>query len=110
MPPAAFPALAELAPRWRDGMIEFPLHHMRGGTSTGLVIWERYAPADRALREELLRHLMGLPLAGERARQPADHRPRPRRCRPPTRCSSPISNPTAPARAAGQHARPARVR
>jgi len=60
------PALPELAPRWRGGTIEFPLHHMRGGTSTGLVIWERYAPADRALREELLRHLMGLPLAGER--------------------------------------------
>jgi 4-oxalomesaconate tautomerase len=60
------PALPELAPRWRGGTIEFPLHHMRGGTSTGLVIWERYAPADRILREELLRHLMGLPLAGER--------------------------------------------
>jgi 2-methylaconitate cis-trans-isomerase PrpF len=60
------PALPELAPRWRGGTIEFPLHHMRGGTSTGLVIWERYAPSDRALREELLRHLMGLPLAGER--------------------------------------------
>jgi 4-oxalomesaconate tautomerase len=60
------PALPELAPRWRGGTIEYPLHHMRGGTSTGLVIWERYAPSDRALREELLRHLMGLPLAGER--------------------------------------------
>ena len=60
------PALPELALRWRGGTVEFPLHHMRGGTSTGLVIWERYAPADRALREELLRHLMGLPLAGER--------------------------------------------
>jgi 2-methylaconitate cis-trans-isomerase PrpF len=60
------PALPELAPRWRGGTIEFPLHHMRGGTSTGLVIWERYAPADRDLREELLRHLMGLPLEGER--------------------------------------------
>jgi 4-oxalomesaconate tautomerase len=60
------PALPELAPRWRGGTIEFPLHHMRGGTSTGLVIWERYVPPDRALREELLRHLMGLPLAGER--------------------------------------------
>ena len=60
------PNLPELAPRWRGGMIEFPLHHMRGGTSTGLVIWDRYAPTDRDLREELLRHLMGLPLAGER--------------------------------------------
>ena len=48
------PALPELAPRWRGGTIEFPLHHMRGGTSTGLVIWERYVPTDRALREELL--------------------------------------------------------
>ncbi len=66
MPTDRLPALPELAPRWRGGTIEFPLHHMRGGTSTGLVIWERYAPADRALREELLRHLMGLPLEGER--------------------------------------------
>lgn len=64
--PALFPALAELAPRRRDGVIEFPVHHMRGGTSTGLVIHDRLAPADRALREELLRHLMGLPLAGTR--------------------------------------------
>lgn len=38
--------------------------HVRGGTSTGLVIWDRAAPADVALREELLRHLMGLPLTG----------------------------------------------
>jgi 4-oxalomesaconate tautomerase len=66
MPPDRLPAQPELAPRWRGGTIEFPLHHMRGGTSTGLVIWDRYAPADRELREELLRHLMGLPLAGER--------------------------------------------
>ncbi len=66
MPPAAFPALAELAPRRRDGVVEFPVHHMRGGTSTGLVIYENFAPADRTLKEELLRHLMGLPLAGTR--------------------------------------------
>jgi 2-methylaconitate cis-trans-isomerase PrpF len=37
---------------------------VRGGTSTGLVIWDRAAPKDVALREELLRHLMGLPLQG----------------------------------------------
>src|ERR1700683_2640508 len=66
MPLDRLPALPELAPRWRGGTIEFPLHHMRGGTSTGLVIWERYVPPDRELREELLRHLMGLPLQGER--------------------------------------------
>ncbi|MFA4913764.1 MAG: PrpF domain-containing protein [Burkholderiaceae bacterium] len=46
------------------GRIEFPVHHMRGGTSTGLVIWEPYAPQDEPLREELLRHLMGVPPVG----------------------------------------------
>lgn len=55
---------AEFQPRLRDGLIEFPVHHVRGGTSTGLVIWEPFAPADPALREELLRHLMGVPLSG----------------------------------------------
>ncbi len=43
------------------------MHHMRGGTSTGLVISEHWAPREQALREELLRHLMGLPLEGTRA-------------------------------------------
>jgi hypothetical protein len=55
------------APILRGGCIEFPVHHMRGGTSTGLVIAEHWAPAERADREELLRHLMGLPLEGTRA-------------------------------------------
>ncbi|MBN8896831.1 MAG: hypothetical protein J0H35_01380, partial [Rhodospirillales bacterium] len=53
-------------PRLRHGVVEVPVHHMRGGTSTGLVIWDRAAPRDLVLREELLRHLMGVPLAGER--------------------------------------------
>ncbi|MCP1315155.1 PrpF domain-containing protein [Halomonas sp. 707D7] len=43
----------------------FPVHYMRGGTSTGAILWEKIAPRDVALREELLRHLMGVPLAGE---------------------------------------------
>ncbi|WP_051089819.1 PrpF domain-containing protein [Amorphus coralli] len=46
------------------GLVEFPVHHMRGGTSTGLVLWERLVPDDPALREELIRHLMGVPLEG----------------------------------------------
>jgi chemotaxis protein histidine kinase CheA len=45
-------------PRFRNGVWEVPVHHMRGGTSTGLVIWEQAAPPDLAAREELLRHLM----------------------------------------------------
>lgn len=53
-------------PRLRGGVIEFPVLHVRGGTSTGLVISEHWAPREQNLREELLRHLMGLPLAGTR--------------------------------------------
>ena len=66
MPDAPFsaPLPPDLLPRRRDGVIEFPVHHVRGGTSTGLVLHDRVAPADRALREELLRHLMGVPLSG----------------------------------------------
>jgi 4-oxalomesaconate tautomerase len=40
---------------------------VRGGTSTGLIIWDRIAPKQLELREELLRHLMGLPLQGNSA-------------------------------------------
>jgi 4-oxalomesaconate tautomerase len=54
-------------PLLRAGCVEFPVHHVRGGTSTGLVISEQWAPRDQLLREEFLRHLMGLPLEGTRA-------------------------------------------
>ena len=63
----AFPALPELTVRLRNGVVEFPVHHVRGGTSTGLIIWDGFAPDDVALREEMLRHLMGVPLSGTRA-------------------------------------------
>jgi 4-oxalomesaconate tautomerase len=53
-------------PLLRNGCVEFPVQHVRGGTSTGLVIAEHWAPRERPLREELLRHLMGLPLEGTR--------------------------------------------
>lgn len=61
------PALPDLVPRQRCGVIEFPVHHMRGGTSTGLVLHASSVPADLALREELLRHLMGVPQSGRQA-------------------------------------------
>ena len=47
------------------GILEFPVFHMRGGTSTGLVLAREAVPQDEALLEELLRHLMGVPLEGE---------------------------------------------
>ena len=54
-------------PRENFGTWEFPVLHVRGGTSTGLIIWDRIAPKQLELREELLRHLMGLPLQGSSA-------------------------------------------
>ncbi|MEX2617662.1 MAG: PrpF domain-containing protein [Alphaproteobacteria bacterium] len=54
-----------LAPRFLGGVLEIPVYHMRGGTSTGVLLLEEHLPADLALREELIRHIMGVPLQGE---------------------------------------------
>jgi len=54
-----------LAPRFLGGVLEIPVYHMRGGTSTGIVLYEGHLPADRALREEVIRRIMGVPLEGE---------------------------------------------
>lgn len=58
----------QFRPRLQHGVVEFPVHHLRGGTSTGLVIWQPLAPATLDLKEELLRHLMGVPLQGRQER------------------------------------------
>ncbi|WP_449431041.1 PrpF domain-containing protein [Pseudomonas putida] len=51
--------------RFNHGVLEIPVHYMRGGTSTGVVIWEPLVPSDEQLRAELLRHLMGVPQSGQ---------------------------------------------
>jgi 2-methylaconitate cis-trans-isomerase PrpF len=53
-----------LSLRLNAGIVEIPLHYMRGGTSTGVVIWQALLPHAEHLRAELLRHLMGVPLSG----------------------------------------------
>jgi 4-oxalomesaconate tautomerase len=60
----ASPIAISHLPRENFGTWEFPVLHVRGGTSTGLIIWDCIAPKQLELREELLRHLMGLPLQG----------------------------------------------
>lgn len=47
-----------LSMRQNAGIVEIPLHYMRGGTSTGVVIWQTLLPHEEHLRAELLRHLM----------------------------------------------------
>ncbi len=54
-----------LNPRFFDEVLEIPVYHMRGGTSTGILLYEPHLPSDFALREELIRHIMGVPLIGE---------------------------------------------
>lgn len=64
--PGTMPKWPDLLPRLRNGTVEFPVHHMRGGTSTGLVLWEPFVPAEPGPREELLRLLMGVPRDGRK--------------------------------------------
>lgn len=59
------PGLDVFSPRLLGGVLNFPLYYMRGGTSTGIVLWEPHLPQAIELKEELIRHLMGVPLAGE---------------------------------------------
>lgn len=58
-------ALGTLVPRVVNGVLELPVYYMRGGTSTGIVLWEGHLPAELALREEAIRWIMGVPPRGE---------------------------------------------
>ena len=48
-----------------DEVLELPLYHMRGGTSTGVVLWAEHLPRDPALRDEAIVRIMGAPAQGE---------------------------------------------
>ncbi len=57
--------LDDFVPRIVNGVPEFPVYYMRGGTSTGIVLWHEHLPDDQALKEELIRAIMGVPMCGE---------------------------------------------
>lgn len=57
--------LDTFVPRVVNGVLELPVYYVRGGTSTGIVLWEEHLPADLPLREEAIRWIMGVPPAGE---------------------------------------------
>jgi len=59
------PDLEGFVPRIVGSVPEFPVYYMRGGTSTGIVLWHEHVPEDPALREELIRWIMGVPMSGE---------------------------------------------
>lgn len=57
--------LRDFVPRISAGVAQFPVYYMRGGTSTGIVLWHEHLPEDQALKEELIRSIMGVPACGE---------------------------------------------
>lgn len=59
------PELGDFVPRIVAGTPSFPVYYMRGGTSTGIVLWHEHLPEDLALKEELIRAVMGVPATGE---------------------------------------------
>ncbi|MBL4719793.1 MAG: PrpF protein, partial [Alphaproteobacteria bacterium] len=54
-----------LEPRILFGVLEIPVFHMRGGTSTGIVLFDEHLPEPLDLREEVIRRIMGVPLTGD---------------------------------------------
>ncbi len=65
MSPSRQPSIDGLLPRFAGGTLEIPVWHARGGTSTGIVLLARHLPRSVGLREEAIRNVMGVPLAGE---------------------------------------------
>lgn len=59
------PELEDFVPRVAGGIPQFPVYYMRGGTSTGIVLWHEHVPEEQALKEELIRVIMGVPPCGE---------------------------------------------
>jgi len=59
------PELDDFVPRLVGNVPQFPVYYMRGGTSTGIVLWQDHLPEDQALKEELIRAIMGVPACGE---------------------------------------------
>ncbi|MEN9775194.1 MAG: hypothetical protein RL322_2264 [Pseudomonadota bacterium] len=49
----------------RDGVVHFPVSYMRGGTSTGVIIWGPHLAPFAEVREEIIRKMMGVPDEGE---------------------------------------------
>lgn len=45
--------------------LELPIYYMRGGTSTGIIIFQELLPDDINLKEEIIKKIMGVPLEGE---------------------------------------------
>lgn len=64
-PTSMAPALPGVTPFVRDGVLHFPVSYMRGGTSTGVILWGPYLAPLADFKEEIIRKIMGVPDEGE---------------------------------------------
>jgi 4-oxalomesaconate tautomerase len=62
---AALPGLTA-QPYFEHGVLHFPVSYMRGGTSTGVVLWGPHLAPFAHTRDEIIRKIMGVPDQGER--------------------------------------------
>ena len=53
-------------PTAQGNTVLFPVFYMRGGTSTGIVMWEPHFKGLADFKEEIIRKIMGVPDTGER--------------------------------------------
>lgn len=63
--PIANSTLLNSRPFLQDGVLYFPVSYMRGGTSTGVVLWGPHLAPFGEWREEVIRKIMGVPDNGE---------------------------------------------
>jgi 2-methylaconitate cis-trans-isomerase PrpF len=59
------PGILQGRPFLQDGVLYFPVSYMRGGTSTGVLLWGPHLTSFGDLKEEIIRKIMGVPDAGE---------------------------------------------
>lgn len=52
-------------PFMRGDVLHVPVSYMRGGTSTGVLLWGAHLPPPGELRDEVIRKIMGVPDVGE---------------------------------------------
>ncbi len=65
-PSAPLPlSLLATPPFLSHGVLHFPVSYMRGGTSTGVIIWGPHLAPLADVKEEILRKIMGVPDEGE---------------------------------------------
>jgi 4-oxalomesaconate tautomerase len=63
--PSNDPVLPGITPFVRDGVLHFPVSYMRGGTSTGVILWGPHLAPLADFKEEIIRKIMGVPDEGE---------------------------------------------